>query len=195
MAMRARGEEDEAEAARALRAPERAPRVNPADEAMERYERELAADPDNPANARTMIALANLYLQQRQDYARAAQWYREYLNRNNNPDDPQTGVTYAQLLRCYEAMEDSDLIISLCREMIRVFPPERQEYIYADKFLRGQDLNERIPLPVEPEGETPEGAQAIEGEAAPAAAEGESSAPAPVPEDTPAPAEPAPALP
>ncbi len=150
LAMRANEEEEES---RAKSAPTRTERVNPALEAIEEYERILTADPDNPENAGTMIALANLHLQQFQDYRRAAQWYREYLNQNNNPDNPQTGVIYAQLLRCYEALEDNTLIIPLCQEMLRVFPPDRQEYIYADKYLRGLDMSERIPLPAPPPDE------------------------------------------
>lgn len=148
---------EEEEASRAKSAPPRPERANPAMEAIAEYERILLADPDNPENAGTMIALANLHLQQFQDYERAAQWYREYLNRNNDPENPQTGVIYAQLLRCYEALEDSALIIPLCQEMMRVFPPHRQEYIYADKYLRGLDMSERITLPIPPEDQVPEG--------------------------------------
>lgn len=141
------------------------------DEAIERYEKLLLTAPDDPENADEMLALANLYLQKRQDYKRAAQWYLEYANSYLTAEHPQAGLIYIQLLTCYEKLGDNESLLDTCRQMLRVFPPESQEYLYADKMIRGLDVSERVPLPApEPRVEEGEGAS----DASPAA-EGESN--------------------
>jgi tetratricopeptide (TPR) repeat protein len=147
-----------------------APKVDLMEEAIDRYEKLMVQGMDNPENADEMLALANLYLQKRGDYKRAAQWYLEYANTYLTAEHPQAGLIYIQLLTCYEKLEDNESIMDTCRQMLRVFPPESQEYLYADKLMRGLDLTERVPLPQPAPPAESEGESAPEGEAATGAA-------------------------
>jgi tetratricopeptide (TPR) repeat protein len=161
------------------------PPVDEVAEAIARYEKLLLDDLDNPDNADEMLALANLYLQKRGDLKRAAQWYREYVYAYATADNPQSGLIFVQLLSCYEQLKDEENTLDTCRQMLKVFPPSSQEYLYADKLMRGLDVTERVPLP-QPAPPASEG----EGEGTPAlevpvadsnegaAPEGEGSAPA-----------------
>lgn len=109
-------------------------RPTPQDEARKtiaRYEQELEAEPDSPDTPARLMALGNLYKQKLLDFEQAAYQYRQVTTRF--PDFAQVGLAYIELSDCYERLNDWRAAQMVYREMSERFPPDSQEYLYAQQ--------------------------------------------------------------
>ncbi len=109
-------------------------RLTPQDEArntIEEYTRQIEAEPDNPDTPARLMAMGNLYKQKLLDFEQAAVQYRELTARF--PDYPQVGLAYIELADCLEKLNDWRSAQLVYREMMEHFPPDSQEYLFAQQ--------------------------------------------------------------
>lgn len=91
---------------------------------------------ENPAPdeaAALLSALGNLYKQKKQDYASAARYYEQVIEKY--PDWPGIKGVYHQLMTCYTNLDDQASLRLLYRKMMEVFPEESNEYLFAKDAL------------------------------------------------------------
>jgi tetratricopeptide (TPR) repeat protein len=93
----------------------------------------LAAEPAAEESAALLAALGNLHRQKKRDYATAARYYEELLQKY--PDWPGANSIYHQLISCYTQLNDQTSLRLLYRKMVEVFPVESNEYEFARHAL------------------------------------------------------------
>lgn len=80
-----------------------------------------------------LLAIGNLNKQKLRDYREAARNYELLIK--DYPDWVGISGVYPQLMSCYELLEDSEGLRWLYKEMSEKFPPESNEYKYAQAKL------------------------------------------------------------
>jgi tetratricopeptide (TPR) repeat protein len=116
------------------------------DETIEEYERLVAVQPVPPEQAHILLALGNLYRQQKLNTARAAQWYQEWVDEFATEDNPQAASILAQLVMCYEELGDDVRYRAVLRKMMALYPEDAEQYRYARKLLQGEDTPKEEPV-------------------------------------------------
>ena len=123
-----------------LFAPPPPPPPTPAEEKLKTIKEHRArfeANPDGPEANALLSAMGNLY-RQIGDFNNAAWSYQQYLKRF--PERPgRTGV-YMNLAACYDQLGEADKLSSLFVEMMKEFPPDSNQYKYAEARLKMSDL-------------------------------------------------------
>ena len=97
---------------------------------------ELEVNPNPDESAALLNALGNLHKQKKQDHATAARYFEQVIEQY--PDWPGINATYHQLIACYTQLEDQESLRILYRKMVAHFPPESNEYEYAQAALAGE---------------------------------------------------------
>ena len=115
-----------------------APRIRETQEDKSReliaeHEARIAENPDSEDTPALLMATGNLYKSRLGDYALASYYYRTLIAEHT--DFPQLGQAYVQLCDCYAQLKDERALRLMCREMLRRFPPESQEHLYAQGVL------------------------------------------------------------
>ena len=77
--------------------------------------------------------MGNLY-KQTGDIKNAAWAYQNFLTRF--PNSPDRSAVYLELVGCYELLDEKDNLSRLLRDMMSVFPPDSNEYKYAEGSLK-----------------------------------------------------------
>ena len=93
----------------------------------------LDENPEPDEAAALLSALGNLYKQKKQDYAGAARYYEQVIEKY--PDWPGIKGVYHQLMTCYTNLDDQTSLRLLYRKMMEVFPEESNEYLFAKDAL------------------------------------------------------------
>lgn len=127
------------------------------DKLIELYTRRLEKSPPPEEVPALLTALGNLYKDRKQDCTSAVQYYERVVI--EYPDWEGTKSVYPLLGMCYEELNDSRGKIWLYQEMMRRFPPDSQEYIYAKTELGlgsvEDELQQQIDKQTEEQTETP----------------------------------------
>ena len=113
-----------------------APRPTERDQARDlvaEYQKRLDENPRDPDAPSVLNAMANLSKQKLMDYKAAAQYYELLIS--GYPDWEGIARVYPQLATCYERMGDVSSMQNVYKRMMRKFPPESQEYLYAKSEL------------------------------------------------------------
>lgn len=97
------------------------------------YQKRLDENPRDPDAPAVLNAMANLSKQKLMDYKAAAQYYELLIT--GYPDWEGSAKVYPQLATCYERMGDMSSRQDVYKRMMRKFPPESQEYLYAKSEL------------------------------------------------------------
>jgi len=97
------------------------------------YQKRLDENPRDPDAPAVLNAMANLSKQKLMDYKAAAQYYELLIS--GYPDWEGIARVYPQLATCYERMGDMSSMQAVYKRMMRKFPPESQEYLYAKSEL------------------------------------------------------------
>jgi tetratricopeptide (TPR) repeat protein len=111
-------------------------RATPAEKArgiIAAYEERLENNPDPMEKAICLQAMGNLYRQKLLDYEKAAMYYEWLIE--DYPDLPQIGMIYSQVSLCYEKLEDQESANRLYQKMVRRFPEDSQEHLFAKQKL------------------------------------------------------------
>ena len=96
---------------------------------------ELEANPVPDESAAILSALGNLHKQKKRDYRVAAGYYELLIEKY--PDWPGVNAIYHQLISCYTQLNDQQSLRLLYRKMVEVFPPDSNEFEYANAGLEG----------------------------------------------------------
>lgn len=107
--------------------------VKSTDTIIAEHTAKLDQNPEPEDAAALLSALGNLYKQKKQDYAGAARYYEQVIEKY--PDWPGIKGVYHQLMTCYSRMDDQASLRLLYRKMVEVFPPESNEYMFAKDAL------------------------------------------------------------
>ena len=105
------------------------------DTVIAEHQAKLETDIAPEESAALLAALGNLHRQKKRDYAAAARYYEELIQKY--PEWPGVDGIYHQLISCYTELNDQPSLRLLYRAMIDVFPPESKEYEYAQAALAG----------------------------------------------------------
>lgn len=97
---------------------------------------QIEADPDAPDAPARLAAMGNLYLQKLGNYQEAARCYELVLV--DYPEWEGVGNVYIQVATCYERLEDRQNARRIYEKMLEHFPPDAQEYAYAQGKLAGE---------------------------------------------------------
>ena len=100
---------------------------------LEEYEQRVSAQPGAEETPALLMAMGNLCRQRLMDYARAAHYYRRLIS--EFPDDPNIPTAYVQLGVCYEQLDDDRALRLHYNEMMRRFPEDSQEFLFAQQQL------------------------------------------------------------
>jgi len=101
--------------------------------AIAKYREKLDAEPNSSETPALLSAMGNLFLQRLQDYDEAAQCYVRIVL--DFPDWEGAYAIYPQLITCYERKGDQKNINWLCQLMMKRFPEDSQEYLFAKDQL------------------------------------------------------------
>jgi len=101
--------------------------------AIAEYREKVDADPHSAETPALLSAMGNLYLQRLQDYDEAAQCYVRIVL--DFPGWEGAYAVYPQLITCYERKGDQKNINWLCQLMMKRFPEDSQEYLFAKDQL------------------------------------------------------------
>lgn len=96
----------------------------------------LEDDPKPDESAALLSALGNLHMQKKRDYATAARYYEELIQKY--PDWPGINAVFHQLISCYTQLDDQPSLRILYRKMVEFFPSDSKEYEYAAAALAGE---------------------------------------------------------
>ncbi len=97
------------------------------------YQEKIEAEPKSENAPALIFATGNLYLQKIMDYEEAAHCFEALIEKY--PDAPNTREAYVQLSTCYELLNDQEKLNRLHNDMMKKFPPDSQEYLYAQSKL------------------------------------------------------------
>ncbi len=97
------------------------------------YQKTVDAEPNAENTPALIFAMGNLYLQKLMDYEEAAHCYEALIEKY--PEAPNTVDAYAQLSTCYELLNAGEKLNRLHNDMMKKFPPDSQEYLYAKSKL------------------------------------------------------------
>ena len=109
------------------------PEVKTTDTIIAEHTAKLEENPEPDDAAALLSALGNLHKQKKQDYAAAARYYEQIIEKY--PDWPGIKGVYHQLMTCYSNLDDQGNLRLLYRKMVAVFPPESNEYQFAKDAL------------------------------------------------------------
>ncbi|MDP2323571.1 MAG: hypothetical protein Q8N51_06025 [Gammaproteobacteria bacterium] len=127
-----RSEFDRAKAASDARSPAAEAEKSP-DTIISEHQAALEVGPPAEESAALLAALGNLHRQKKGDYATAARYYEELLQKY--PDWPGANSIYHQLISCYTQLNDQTSLRLLYRKMVEVFPDDSKEYEFARHAL------------------------------------------------------------
>jgi len=102
-----------------------------AQETIASYRKKLEADPNSPDTPALLNAMGNLYRQKLLDYKEAARCYERIIL--EFPQWEAAPAIYPLLSTCYEKNGDHQSLIWLYQEMMKRFPEDSQEYLFAKK--------------------------------------------------------------
>ncbi|HOV32222.1 MAG TPA: hypothetical protein PLX23_02515 [Candidatus Hydrogenedens sp.] len=103
------------------------------DQLIEYYRTQLQQNPQAPETPAYLSAIGNLYKQRKMDCANAIPYYERIII--DYPDWEGVRSIYPELAMCYESVNDYRGKIWIHNEIMRRFPPDSQEYIYAKNAL------------------------------------------------------------
>jgi tetratricopeptide (TPR) repeat protein len=101
--------------------------------AIAEYQKKIDEDPKNPDTPALLNAMANVSRQKLGDYKSAAEYYELLIA--DHPDWGGIAKVYPQLATCYERLGDMQSMQDVYKRMMRKFPSESQEYLYAKNEL------------------------------------------------------------
>ena len=97
------------------------------------YQKRFAEDARGKDAPAYLLAIGNLNKQKLRNFKEAARNYELLIN--DYPKWENIVAVYPQLISCYELLNDQDGLRWLYREMMEKFPPESNEYKYAQAKL------------------------------------------------------------
>lgn len=97
------------------------------------YQKRFAEDARGKDAPAYLLAMGNLNKQKLRNFKEAARNYELLIK--DYPDWENIVVVYPQLISCYELLNDQDGLRWIYREMIETFPPESEDYQYAQAKL------------------------------------------------------------
>jgi len=103
------------------------------DQLIEYYRSQIQQNPQAPEAPAYLSAIGNLYKQRKMDCTSAIPYYEKIVI--DYPDWEGIRTIYPELAMCYESVNDYRGKIWIHKEMMRRFPPDSQEYIYAKNAL------------------------------------------------------------
>lgn len=103
------------------------------DQLIEYYQTQLQQNPQAPEVPAYLSAIGNLYKQRKMDCASAIPYYEKIII--DYPDWEGIRSIYPELAMCYDSVNDYRGKIWIHNEIMRRFPPDSQEYIYAKNAL------------------------------------------------------------
>lgn len=110
------------------------PPVKSTDTIIAEHTAKLDQNPEPDDAAALLSALGNLHKQKKQDYAAAARYFEQVIEKY--PDWPGINGVYHQLMACYSNLDDQVSLRLLYRKMMEVFPEESNEYMFAKDALK-----------------------------------------------------------
>lgn len=116
--------------------PFRTKRMQEALETIAKHEARLEANPATEEATSLLNAMGNLYCMRLQDYEKASHCYRRALEENG--DALRNRDSYIGLARCYEKAGEPIKANQVYLDMKAAFPPDSQEYAFAEAKLRGR---------------------------------------------------------
>ncbi|MCX5771250.1 MAG: hypothetical protein NTZ09_13420 [Candidatus Hydrogenedentes bacterium] len=118
-------------------APVPAPRLSEEDKAkatIADYQKRFSEDARGKDAPAFLLAMGNLNKQKLRDFKEAARNYELLIN--DYPDWEGIAGVYPQLMSCYEQLNDQESLRWLYKQMMEKFPPESNEYEYAQTKLQ-----------------------------------------------------------
>lgn len=107
--------------------------LNNPDQLIEYYRSQLETNPDNPDTPAYLFAMGNLYKLKKMDCASAIPYYERIVIEFPNWEGIKS--VFPELASCYEAVNDAHGKIWVYEEMMKRFPEDSQEYLFAKKAL------------------------------------------------------------
>jgi len=107
--------------------------INNPDQLIEYYRSHLEQNPQDPNTPAYLTAMGNLYKIKKMDCARAIPYYERVII--DYPDWEGIKSIYPELASCYEEVNDYKGKIWIHEEMMKRFPEDSQEYLFAKKAL------------------------------------------------------------
>ena len=102
-------------------------------EVIEGHQERLEEKPDANESASLLQAMGNMARMKLGEYAEAAAYYEQVLT--NYPDWQGIRGTYTNLAVCYERLGDELRVQSVYKRMMKAFPEDSQEYLFAKSEL------------------------------------------------------------
>lgn len=107
--------------------------LNNPDQLIEHYRSQLEQNPQNPDTPAYLSAIGNLYKIKKMDCANAIPYYERVII--DYPDWEGIKSIYPELASCYEELNDYKGKIWIHEEMMKRFPEDSQEYLFAKTAL------------------------------------------------------------
>ncbi|MGC8737029.1 MAG: tetratricopeptide repeat protein [Candidatus Hydrogenedens sp.] len=107
--------------------------LNNPDQLIEYYHSQLEQNPQDPNTPAYLCAMGNLYKMKKMDCASAIPYYEKVII--DYPDWEGIKSIYPELASCYEEVNDYKGKIWIHEEMMKRFPEDSQEYLFAKKAL------------------------------------------------------------
>jgi len=107
--------------------------LNNPDQLIEHYRSQLEQNPQDPNTPAYLSAIGNLYKMKKMDCANAIPYYERVII--DYPDWEGIKSIYPELASCYEEVNDYKGKIWIHEEMMKRFPEDSQEYLFAKKAL------------------------------------------------------------
>lgn len=107
--------------------------LNHPEQLIEHYRSQLEQNPQDPNTPAYLTAIGNLYKIKKMDCANAIPYYERVII--DYPDWEGIKSIYPELVSCYEEVNDYKGKIWIHEEMMKRFPEDSQEYLFAKKEL------------------------------------------------------------
>ncbi len=107
--------------------------LNNPDQLIEYYRSQVEENPQDPNTPAYLSAMGNLYKNRKMDCASAIPYYEKIVI--EFPDWEGIRSVFPELATCYETVNDYRGKIWIYEEMMRRFPEDSQEYLYAKSAL------------------------------------------------------------
>lgn len=107
--------------------------LNDPDQLIEHYRSQLEQNPQDPDTPAYLSAMGNLYKMKKMDCASAIPYYERVII--EYPDWEGIKSIYPELVSCYEEVNDYKGKIWIHEEMMKRFPEDSQEYLFAKESL------------------------------------------------------------
>ncbi len=107
--------------------------LNNPDQLIEYYRSQIEENSQDPNTPAYLSAMGNLYKNRKMDCASAIPYYERIVI--EFPDWDGIKSVYPELATCYETVNDYRGKIWIYEEMMRRFPEDSQEYLYAKSTL------------------------------------------------------------